>query len=83
MDLKLHPDLKEPLKRLCSDPKTTIVVLSGSDRAVLDEVNYTMFSFVTSHRFLNLYNFSRTLVSSTCGWQPKMECSYAPLEETG
>ncbi|PWA65224.1 glycosyl transferase, family 20, Trehalose-phosphatase, HAD-like domain protein [Artemisia annua] len=37
MDLKLHPDLKEPLKRLCSDPKTTIVVLSGSDRAVLDE----------------------------------------------
>ncbi|KAD3066736.1 hypothetical protein E3N88_34616 [Mikania micrantha] len=37
MDLKLHPDLKEPLKKLCSDPKTTIVVLSGSDRTVLDE----------------------------------------------
>ncbi|XP_023765538.1 alpha,alpha-trehalose-phosphate synthase [UDP-forming] 1 [Lactuca sativa] len=37
MDLKLHPDLKEPLTRLCSDPKTTVVVLSGSDRGVLDE----------------------------------------------
>ncbi|KAI3675049.1 hypothetical protein L1987_84631 [Smallanthus sonchifolius] len=37
MDLKLHPDLKEPLKKLCSDPNTTIVVLSGSDRTVLDE----------------------------------------------
>lgn len=38
MELKLHPDLKEPLKRLCDDPKTTVVVLSGSDRNVLDEV---------------------------------------------
>ncbi|KAI3947905.1 hypothetical protein MKX01_034570 [Papaver californicum] len=37
MELKLHPDLKEPLKNLCSDPKTTIVVVSGSDRSVLDE----------------------------------------------
>ncbi|KAI7744321.1 hypothetical protein M8C21_032737 [Ambrosia artemisiifolia] len=37
MDLKLHPDLKEPLKTLCSDPKTTVVVLSGSDRTVLDD----------------------------------------------
>lgn len=38
MELKLHPDLKEPLKKLCDDPKTTIVVLSGSDRSVLDNV---------------------------------------------
>ncbi|KAK6123948.1 hypothetical protein DH2020_042293 [Rehmannia glutinosa] len=37
MELKLHPDLKEPLKRLCDDPKTTIIILSGSDRNVLDE----------------------------------------------
>ncbi|GER24546.1 trehalose-6-phosphate synthase, partial [Striga asiatica] len=37
MDLKLHPDLKEPLKKLCDDPKTTIIILSGSDRNVLDE----------------------------------------------
>ncbi|KAL8507751.1 hypothetical protein ACS0TY_018337 [Phlomoides rotata] len=37
MELKLHPDLKEPLSILCSDPKTTIVVLSGSDRTVLDD----------------------------------------------
>lgn len=38
MELKLHPDLKEPLKKICDDSKTTIVVLSGSDRSVLDYV---------------------------------------------
>ncbi|KAH6795603.1 hypothetical protein C2S51_036589 [Perilla frutescens var. frutescens] len=37
MELKLHPDLKEPLASLCNDPNTIIVVLSGSDRKVLDE----------------------------------------------
>ncbi|KAK1399198.1 Alpha,alpha-trehalose-phosphate synthase (UDP-forming) [Heracleum sosnowskyi] len=37
MELKLHPDLKEPLLELCKDPKTTVVVLSGSDRNILDE----------------------------------------------
>lgn len=37
MELKLHPDLKQPLNALCHDPKTTIVVLSGSDRNVLDK----------------------------------------------
>ncbi|XP_058221397.1 alpha,alpha-trehalose-phosphate synthase [UDP-forming] 1 [Rhododendron vialii] len=37
MEPKLHPDLKEPLTALCSDPKTTVVVLSGSGRKVLDD----------------------------------------------
>ncbi|PIN19818.1 Trehalose-6-phosphate synthase component TPS1 [Handroanthus impetiginosus] len=37
MDLKLHPELKGPLTMLCSDLNTTIVVLSGSDRSVLDD----------------------------------------------
>ncbi|XP_071920456.1 alpha,alpha-trehalose-phosphate synthase [UDP-forming] 1 [Coffea arabica] len=37
MEVKLHPDLKEPLNKLCNDPKTTVVILSGSDRKVLDE----------------------------------------------
>ncbi|KAA8526734.1 hypothetical protein F0562_009037 [Nyssa sinensis] len=36
MELKLHSELKEPLTALCTDPNTTIVVLSGSDRTVLD-----------------------------------------------
>lgn len=40
MDLKLHPELKESLIKLCDDPQTTVVVLSGSDRTVLDEVIY-------------------------------------------
>ncbi|KAG8386486.1 hypothetical protein BUALT_Bualt03G0153600 [Buddleja alternifolia] len=37
MELKLHPDLKRSLSMLCSDPNTTVVVLSGSDRSVLDD----------------------------------------------
>ncbi|XP_078428264.1 alpha,alpha-trehalose-phosphate synthase [UDP-forming] 1-like isoform X2 [Wolffia australiana] len=37
MEPKLHPDLKESLSILCNDPKTTVVVLSGSDRSVLDD----------------------------------------------
>eukprot|EP01018_Ginkgo_biloba_P022262 Gb_01330 [translate_table: standard] len=37
MKLCLHPDLRETLSVLCDDPKTTIVVLSGSERSVLDE----------------------------------------------
>lgn len=42
MEPRLHPGLKEPLKKLCDDQMTTIVVLSGSDRTILDEV----FSFL-------------------------------------
>ncbi|GLT52549.1 hypothetical protein SLA2020_258830 [Shorea laevis] len=36
MELKLHPALREPLKKLCDDPKTTIIVISGSGRNVLE-----------------------------------------------
>jgi hypothetical protein len=38
MELKVHPKLRQPLKALCSDPNTTVVVLSGSGRKVLDDV---------------------------------------------
>ncbi|GLJ53773.1 hypothetical protein SUGI_1147650 [Cryptomeria japonica] len=37
MKLRLHPDLGVTLSLLCKDPKTTIVVISGSERSVLDE----------------------------------------------
>ncbi|GJT53268.1 zinc finger, CCHC-type containing protein [Tanacetum coccineum] len=37
MDLNLHPELKESLIKLCNDLQTTIVVLSGSDRTILDD----------------------------------------------
>lgn len=37
MELKLHPELKEPLMALCNDPNTTVIVLSGSDMTTLDE----------------------------------------------
>ncbi|KAG6487460.1 hypothetical protein ZIOFF_056046 [Zingiber officinale] len=37
MELKLHPELKVSLTALCNDTRTTVVVLSGSDRSVLDD----------------------------------------------
>ncbi|MCI06313.1 alphaalpha-trehalose-phosphate synthase, partial [Trifolium medium] len=37
MELKVHPELRQPLTALCSDPNTTVVVLSGSGRKVLDD----------------------------------------------
>ncbi|KNA06421.1 hypothetical protein SOVF_181250 isoform B [Spinacia oleracea] len=38
LGLSLHPDLHEPLRRISSDPNTTVVVLSGSEKHVLDEI---------------------------------------------
>ncbi|CAK8561350.1 unnamed protein product [Lathyrus sativus] len=37
MELKVHPELRQPLTALCNDPNTTVVVLSGSGRKVLDD----------------------------------------------
>ncbi|KAK7318872.1 hypothetical protein RJT34_03579 [Clitoria ternatea] len=56
LELKLHPNLKEPLKKLSNDPKTTIVVLSGSDRAVLDKnfSGYNMWLAAENGMFLRL-----------------------------
>ncbi|KAJ7968810.1 Alpha,alpha-trehalose-phosphate synthase 1 [Quillaja saponaria] len=56
MDLKLHPDIKEPLKKLSDDPKTTVVVLSGSDRNVLDNIfsEYNMWLAAENGMFLRL-----------------------------
>ncbi|PWA56232.1 Glycosyl transferase, family 20 [Artemisia annua] len=46
--LNLHLELKEPLEKLCDDPKTTVVILSGSHRSVFDEI----LSLATEHGFL-------------------------------
>ncbi|CAH8318983.1 unnamed protein product [Eruca vesicaria subsp. sativa] len=58
MDLNLHPELKGPLKALCSDPSTTIVVLSGSSRSVLDKNfgEYDMWLAAENGMFLRLTN---------------------------
>ncbi|KAK3119874.1 hypothetical protein QOZ80_9AG0676870 [Eleusine coracana subsp. coracana] len=37
IELKLHLDLKGPLKALCDDERTTVIVISGSDKSVLDD----------------------------------------------
>lgn len=75
MELKLHPDLKEPLRKLCNDPKTTVVVLSGSDRNVLDEVSYfpKLASFY-QHLYLLTDFIYRILENIGCGWLLNMEC---------
>jgi trehalose 6-phosphate synthase/phosphatase len=54
MELKLHPELKEPLKVLCSDPKTTVVILSGSARTVLEKnfLDYDMWLAAENGMFL-------------------------------
>ncbi|KAK6134447.1 hypothetical protein DH2020_031812 [Rehmannia glutinosa] len=54
MELKLHPELKRPLTMLCNDPNTTILVLSGSDRSVLDDnfAEYDMWLAAENGMFL-------------------------------
>nr|APR72758.1 TPS1.2a [Actinidia chinensis] len=56
LELKLHPDLKETLKKLCDDPKTTIIIFSGSDRTLLDENfgEYNMWLAAEHGMFLRL-----------------------------
>eukprot|EP00257_Ricinus_communis_P006677 XP_002522296.2 alpha,alpha-trehalose-phosphate synthase [UDP-forming] 1 isoform X2 [Ricinus communis] len=56
MEPRLHPELKEPLRKLCSDEKTTVVVLSGSDRTILDENfgEYNMWLAAENGMFLRL-----------------------------
>ncbi|WCJ32331.1 Alpha alpha-trehalose-phosphate synthase [UDP-forming] 1 [Euphorbia peplus] len=58
MELKLHPELKEALTELCSDPKTTVVVLSGSVRRVLDDNfgEFDMFLAAEHGMFLRFTN---------------------------
>jgi hypothetical protein len=38
MNLQLHPGMRDSLATLCADPNTILVILSGSERTVLDEV---------------------------------------------
>ncbi|KAM3400321.1 hypothetical protein ACQJBY_005296 [Aegilops geniculata] len=37
IELKLNPELKQPLKTLCDNENTTVVVVSGYGRSILDE----------------------------------------------
>ncbi|KAG0570209.1 hypothetical protein KC19_6G144100 [Ceratodon purpureus] len=37
LNLGLHPGMKEPLTKLCQDPNTIILILSGSTKEALDE----------------------------------------------
>ncbi|KAJ9558126.1 hypothetical protein OSB04_012740 [Centaurea solstitialis] len=37
MEPRLHPEVKESLRKLCDDPKSTVVVLSGSHHSILDK----------------------------------------------
>jgi trehalose-6-phosphatase len=39
MNLQLHPGMRDSLAILCADPNTILVILSGSERTILDEVH--------------------------------------------
>jgi len=87
LELKLHPNLKEPLKKLSDDPRTTIVLLSGSNRAVLDKVLsrkvHVLFSFSATFAFGLTTTSCRTSVNLICGWQRKMGCFCDSLQVIG
>lgn len=88
MEPKVHPNLKEPLKKLSEDPKTTIVVLSGCGRAVLDKVfilkkSSSVFEFSATFAFGLTTILYRTLVNTICGWQQKMGCFCDLLQANG
>uniref|UniRef100_A0A251UED3 Putative trehalose-phosphatase, HAD-like domain protein n=2 Tax=Helianthus annuus TaxID=4232 RepID=A0A251UED3_HELAN len=36
-ELNLYPEIEQPLKRLCDDPTSTVVIISGSERCVLEK----------------------------------------------
>jgi trehalose 6-phosphate synthase/phosphatase len=60
MKLQLDPGLRDALTTLCSDTNTIIVILSGSERTLLDEVHvkhiprdiYCQFNMMKVHLFL-------------------------------
>lgn len=58
MELSVHPELKQPLTQLCNDPNTTVVVLSGSGRTLLDEnfKEYNTWLAAENGMFLNPSN---------------------------
>jgi len=38
VNLGLHPGMKDSLTKLCADPNTTLLILSGSTKGALDKV---------------------------------------------
>ncbi|CAN1167286.1 Alpha,alpha-trehalose-phosphate synthase [UDP-forming] 1 [Linum perenne] len=58
LEPRLNIELKEILKKLCDDEKTTVIVLSGSDRSVLDDNfdEYKMWLAAENGMFLRLAN---------------------------
>lgn len=69
LDLKLNPELKRTLKALCSDPKTTVLVLSRSGKNILDKV--LLMSFYISLFIISsicIYNLT-DLVLKTDIWR--------------
>ncbi|KAH8953132.1 hypothetical protein BDL97_08G007600 [Sphagnum fallax] len=54
MNLQLHPGMRDSLATLCADPNTILVILSGSERTVLDEAfgDYSMWLAAENGMFL-------------------------------
>ncbi|CAM5999061.1 unnamed protein product [Sphagnum balticum] len=54
MNLQLHPAMRDSLAILCADPNTILVILSGSERTILDEAfgKYNMWLAAENGMFL-------------------------------
>ncbi|KAH9554672.1 hypothetical protein CY35_08G075700 [Sphagnum magellanicum] len=54
MNLQLHPGMRDSLAILCADPNTILVILSGSERTILDEAfgKYNMWLAAENGMFL-------------------------------
>ncbi|KAJ0550729.1 putative alpha,alpha-trehalose-phosphate synthase (UDP-forming) [Helianthus annuus] len=53
-ELNLHPELEQPLKRLCDDPTSTVVIMSGSERCVLEKHVFEYFTTRTPRSYCEL-----------------------------
>ncbi|KAG0616367.1 hypothetical protein M758_5G109400 [Ceratodon purpureus] len=73
--LGLHLDIKEPLKILCSDPNTDVVILSGSTRDALDEVftEYDIWLAAENGMYLRHNKPTACFTDTDSQWTPTME----------
>ncbi|KAJ0550730.1 putative alpha,alpha-trehalose-phosphate synthase (UDP-forming) [Helianthus annuus] len=53
-ELNLYPEIEQPLKRLCDDPTSTVVIISGSERCVLEKHVFEYFTTRTPRSYCEL-----------------------------
>lgn len=78
MKLKLHHEIPDILDTLTSDFQTTVIILSGAERSVLDEArSWKSLNYSNANGFgcKQIVFLLRRFLDLTFGWQQRMECS--------